>query len=125
MICELVCDYEGIVIGHCGFTNLEAENAGEKVPLAALAPLAVATELQRLGIGRRLVAMGLGVVRDYAVEAVFVLGDSNYFGSMGFSNSVAKRFRSPYPAHALSVIEFEPGKLPSGPSSLIYPAAFS
>lgn len=90
------------VIGHVGFSRMAA-------PFRALglAPLAVDADRRRQGIAAALVAEGLRQVEAAGWDAVFVLGDPDYYGRFGFRADAAAGFASPYAGpylmmHALS-----------------------
>jgi len=125
MLCELVGEYHGVVIGHIAFARLEAVIDGRNLNAAALAPVAVESAFRGLGVGRRLIAAGLPEARKSGADAVFVLGDPDYYGRFGFSREAAQRFASPYDALFMSVIEFEPGKIAGQSGALTYPPAFA
>lgn len=61
-----------------------------------LAPLAVAPERQRQGIGAALVAAALAAAAGGGWRAVFVLGDPAYYRRFGFDAALAAGFDSPY-----------------------------
>lgn len=124
MICELVGEYHGVIVGYVAFIRIAAEMDGRPVDVAGLAPLAVESAFRGLGIGRRLVVGGLPEARAAGAEAVFVLGEPTYYAAMGFSTKPVQRFDSPYPAQKLSVIEFSPGSLAGRSGKLRYPAPF-
>jgi len=61
-----------------------------------LAPLSVAPQFQRKGIGRSLAEEGLSQARKRGWEAVFVLGDPTYYERFGFRADLAGGLPSPY-----------------------------
>ena len=77
-----------IFFTRCGVDGTEHE-------AALLAPLAVAPEWQRQGIGTALVRAGLGRLREEGISVVYVLGDPSYYGRLGFS--AERSVRTPYP----------------------------
>ncbi len=81
------------VVGHVIFTTCGIARRPEKVAL--LAPLAVAPDCQRQGIGSALVRAGLGRVEDAGAQQVYVLGDPAYYGRFGFAPD--ERVTPPYP----------------------------
>ncbi len=86
----------------------------------ALAPVAIAPDHQRRGLGRRLV----GQLAEWARltgTPVVVLGDPAFYGAAGFSSAMAADLTSPYPVtHHLLAGVTAPPKV-----SLIYPPAFT
>lgn len=83
-------------VGHILFTAVGLE---PQVPMVAalLAPLAVAPDAQRRGIGGRLVEAGLRHLSDAGVDLVFVLGYPDYYRRFGFQPAGAHGWDAPYP----------------------------
>ena len=61
-----------------------------------LAPLAVAADKRRLGIGQSLIEAGLERARRAGGEAIFVLGDPDYYTRFGFTATEAAGYETPY-----------------------------
>ena len=95
-VLSLVAESEGLIVGHVLFTPATVETAGEPFTASILAPLAVHPDVQRQGIGARLIAAGFEALRDSGAELVFVLGDPAYYSRSGFEPAT-KRLVSPYP----------------------------
>jgi putative acetyltransferase len=70
--------------GHVAFT-LCALDVDKQPRAALLAPLAVAPERQRQGLGTRLVREGLAQLHGLGVQQVFVLGDPGYYRRFGYA----------------------------------------
>ena len=88
---ELVGELDGRVVGHILFSPVKAPFRA-----LALAPLAVAPDEQRGGIGSELIRAGHELARKQGWEAVFVLGDPAYYGRFGYDAELAAGFSSPY-----------------------------
>jgi len=86
---SLVAEADGKVVGHVLFSPMRLDPAAEGLSLYGLAPLAVAPEYQKQGIGSRLVrrALDLGLGQRWA--AAFVLGSPGYYSRFGFENAGA------------------------------------
>ena len=95
-VTSLVADIEGQVVGSVLFTRCSTEQGD--APVALLAPLAVAPECQRQGIGSALVRDGLERLRAAGIAIVYVLGDPAYYGRLGFTTE--RRVQTPYPLPA-------------------------
>ena len=80
---SLVAVKDRAVVGHVLFTQGNIDPAGERAAL--LGPLAVATRVQRRGIGGALIRAGLRELAPAGVRRVLVLGDPAYYGRFGFS----------------------------------------
>lgn len=81
-VLSLVAEQGGQIVGHVAFTECGVE--GQPGQVAMLAPLAVAPEVQRTGIGSALVREGLHRVTEQGAVRALVLGDPAYYGRFGF-----------------------------------------
>jgi putative acetyltransferase len=90
---SLVATVDARIVGNIIFTRCEIDSGTQDVAL--LAPLAVAPEWQRQGIGSALVRAGLRRLRDEGFGVVYVLGDPAYYGRLGFA--AERSVRTPYP----------------------------
>ncbi|MCE1782271.1 N-acetyltransferase, partial [Enterobacter hormaechei] len=70
-------DDEGQVIGYVAFSPVDIN--GEDHQWVGLAPLAVAEEYRRQGIGEKLVYEGLDSLNEFGYGVVVVLGDPHYY----------------------------------------------
>ena len=103
---------------------MSIETADKSVPAVALAPLAVIPELQRHGIGGKLIAHGLDWLRGGAEQVVIVLGHPEYFPRFGFSTDKARFLESPFNPEAFMALELKPGALENVRGKVRYPDAF-
>ncbi len=92
-VTSLVAVSDGDVIGHILFTHCATHDSD--APGALLAPLAVAPDRQRQGVGSALVREGLRQLRCEGVTVVYVLGDPAYYGRLGFAPE--RSVTPPYP----------------------------
>ena len=81
------------VIAHVIFTHCGIEGGSDQSAL--LAPLAVAPNRQRHGIGSKIVRAGIQEMEDAGVSLVLVLGDPAYYGRFGFARETS--VKPPYP----------------------------
>jgi putative acetyltransferase len=83
--------------GHVAFSVAPAAGAADPGWTAwIMGPLAVAPDLQRRGIGRRLIEAGVKQLQERGVNLLFVYGDPGYYGRFGFSADAAAGYRAPY-----------------------------
>ena len=61
-----------------------------------LAPVAVATNVQRTGIGQQLINYGLNYLKSLNVDLVFTYGDPAYYPKMGFRHITENVVKAPY-----------------------------
>ena len=81
---SLVAVAGGKVVGHILFTPVSIQGEKEAKQGMGLAPMAVAPEHRRQGVGSRLVECGLQVLRERACPFVVVLGHPEYYPRFGF-----------------------------------------
>ena len=109
------------VVGYVAFSRLVVEDGGHVHPAIALAPLAVAPALRRLGIGTALMRTGLGMFTNAGEVLVFVLGHPAYYARFGFSP--ADGFASPYAGPHFMACRLAPYAPTAG--TVRYPRAFA
>ena len=74
---------DGAIIGGIVFSRLTYER--DERTVFVLAPVAVATDQQGKGIGRRLLSHGLAALRSAGVDIVMTYGDPSYYAKVGFT----------------------------------------
>jgi len=84
-------------VGHILFTTARLEKTPKAALMAILAPLAVVPDVQKQGIGGKLIERGLQLLLKSAVELVFVLGHPGYYPRHGFKPAGHLGFEAPYP----------------------------
>jgi putative acetyltransferase len=91
-----------------------------------LAPMAVAPEHQRKGIGSALVRAGLEQCKRLGFGAVVVLGHPAYYPRFGFMSSAHFGIACEYevPEDVFMVVELQPGFLRGASGKVKYHAAF-
>jgi putative acetyltransferase len=93
---SLVAERGGDIVGHVLFSRMDVEADGDAVAAAGLAPVSVAPDRQRRGVGAALIRAGLDVLREQGVAMSFVLGHDDYYPRFGYSPELAARFVSPF-----------------------------
>jgi len=125
-VLSLVAEKNGNVVGHIMFSPVSlSENPDLKV--MGLAPMAVAPEHQRKGIGSALVRAGLEQCRQLGFVAVVVLGHPEYYPRFGFSPSSRFGIDSEYevPEEVFMAMELESEALSGKTGRVKYHNAFS
>lgn len=125
-IVSLVAEDRGAVVGHIMFSPVSLANHPE-LKIMGLAPMAVAPEHQRKGIGSALVRAGLERCNELGFGAVVVLGHPEYYPRFGFAPSVSRGMGCEYevPEEAFMALELQPGYLRGASGKVKYPVAFS
>jgi putative acetyltransferase len=124
VIAAFVAIVDGRIVGHVLFSPLGVDDGPVSLAAASLAPLAVAPDRPGQGIGSALVLRGLEACRAASIDAVFVLGDPDYYRRFGFDSAVAGRFGSPFPQEAFMALALKPGALDGAAGNVHYAAAF-
>jgi putative acetyltransferase len=114
---SLVAVADGEVIGHVLFSRLDAP-----LRALALAPVAVAPERQRQGVGSDLIGAGLCTAKQAGWQAVFVLGEPAYYTRFGFDVDAAKSFDCPYAGDYFMALFFIDSPITHG--AITYPRPF-
>ncbi len=83
-IVSLVAVAENEIVGHIFFSPVTIHGAKGDIRGMGLAPMAVAPEWQRQGIGSKLAETGLALLRKKACPFVIVLGHPEYYPHFGF-----------------------------------------
>ncbi|MHA7208478.1 GNAT family N-acetyltransferase [Arthrobacter sp. MDT1-65] len=79
---SLVAEYGGSVVGHVAFSPVLVSGTGGA--WFGLGPISVDPDLQRRGIGRRLVADGLDRLRHAGAAGCALIGDPAVYARYGF-----------------------------------------
>jgi len=95
---SLVAEAGGQVVGHVALIPVTVDGRSGGGRWLGLAPLAVDPDRQRQGVGRRLAAAALDAAARGNGAVVFVLGDSGYYGALGFEEAVQFGWRCTYDA---------------------------
>ncbi len=110
---SLVAEENGRIVGHVLFSPMTLETETGIYPIVGLGPVAVLPEVQRQGVGSRLIEMGLDLLRERGETAVIVLGHPSYYPRFGFVRASQFGIRSSYdvPDEAFMALELEDGGL--------------
>jgi putative acetyltransferase len=84
LLLSLVATVDDRVVGHIAYSPVTIEAEGQTITGAGLGPMAVLPELQRRGIGSRLVEAGNQRMRDTGQPFIIVLGHAEYYPRFGF-----------------------------------------
>ena len=123
---SLVAIEDGQVVGHIFFSPVSTEGSSPAPAAMGLAPMAVAPEWQRRGVGSLLVREGLDVCRAGGCEVVVVVGHPGYYPRFGFVPANRKELSCEYdvPDDVFMVAELRPGALSGVRGMVKYHEAF-
>lgn len=121
-VLELVAERDGRVVGHVLFSRLTVETPNRSFAAVALAPLAVAPDAQRQGVGAALVDEAHRHLHRAGETLSVVLGDPAYYGRFGYDHARAASFDCDWQGEALQALAW--GNAPTA-GRLVYAPAFS
>lgn len=84
MSLSLVAEIDGKVVGHVAFSVVTIN--GDDIGWYGLGPVSVSPELQKRGIGSKLIREGLSVIKAKGAKGCVLEGDPNYYQRFGFKN---------------------------------------
>ena len=124
-IVSLVAERDGSVVGHILFSPVTLPDH-PNLKIMGLAPMAVAPQHQRTGIGSALVRAGLERCRELGFGAVVVLGHPEYYPRFGFSPASRFGIGCEYdvPDDVFMMLELRPGFLEGASGVIRYHEAF-
>ena len=93
---SLVALQENKIVGHILFSRATLETH-TSLSLSILGPIAVVPELQKQGIGGKLIKNGLDILSKSGIDLVFVLGHTTYYPRHGFKPAANLGFEPSYP----------------------------
>jgi len=124
-IVSLLAEIDGQIVGHILFSPVSLSGYSN-LAMMGLAPMAVAPDQQRKGIGSALVHAGLEQCCNLKTAAVVVLGHPEYYPRFGFLPSSKLNMDSQYdvPEEVFMLLELEPGALKGKTGRIEYHSAF-
>ncbi len=123
---SLVAETHDQIVGQVLLTRALVDAPGRLVDVLTLGPLAVATEHQRRGLGRRLVKEALRLAHEAGEVAVLLEGSPDIYSRLGFRGACELGYGRPsvrIPERAFQVREL----VELGPESrgrVVYPDAY-
>ncbi len=122
---SLVADSDQAIAGHILFSPVTLND--QSLNLMGLAPMAVAPDLQRNGIGTQLVEAGLAACRDTGVGGVAVLGHPEFYPRFGFAPASGFGIDCEYdvPDDVFMMMELQAGYLDGKTGTIRYHPAFA
>jgi putative acetyltransferase len=84
MSISLVAEVDGRVVGHVAFSVVTID--GEDKGWFGLGPVSVSPEMQKQGIGSKLILEGLSQIKEKGAKGCVLEGDPEYYQRFGFKN---------------------------------------
>ena len=101
-VISLVAVDEGEIVGHVLFSRMKSA-----LRALGMAPVSVLPGRQGSGIGSQLVRAGLERAAEEGWQAVFVVGEPDFYRRFGFDPATAQGFSSPYSGPYLMAIALD------------------
>jgi putative acetyltransferase len=120
---SLVAEIDGQVVGHILFTPATVDGPTGVVRGMGLAPMAVLPDLQRQGIGTRLVEEGLQILGDTGCPFVILVGHPDYYPRFGFELASERGLACQWegvPNEAFLVLILDPARMESVTGTVRY-----
>jgi putative acetyltransferase len=123
---SLVAVSEGKIVGHILLYPLEIVSDDSATTTLTLAPLAVHPDVQRRGIGSRLVEAGLKKAKELGFDSVIIVGYPAYYERFGFRRASGWGLRLPFdaPDDAFLAIELKPKSLEAVRGVVQFPTGY-
>ena len=121
VVMELVAEEAGSIVGHVVVSNLSL-NPDFSLRCGGVAPLSVLPSHQSNGIGSRLMEAVIERSRSVELDALFLLGDPDYYQRFGFE---VTDITSDYPAEFFQAFELTAQCLNNVSANANYAKAFS
>lgn len=96
LIMSLLTEVDNQIIGYVSYSPIFLKS-DTSISGYILAPLAVSTEYQKQGVGRKLINHGIDILTKAGVGVLLVYGDSDYYGRFRFNEEIGRLFVPPYP----------------------------
>jgi len=122
---SLVAEKNGKIVGHILFSKIKIKGE-KKYESLILAPLAVQPELQKQGIGKKLITEGLNKARELGFSSVIVVGHKDYYPKFGFEKASKWNIKCSFkiPDESFMAIELSIGALSEKSGIVEFPKEF-
>jgi len=122
---SLVAESGGEIVGHILFHHLSVVTKDKTAEVLSLAPMSVLPDLQRQGIGSKLIKAGIEACRESCYRIITVLGHPAYYTRFEFSAELAQSLESPFGGgEAWMAMELKPGAIAKIKGRVKYPPPF-
>ncbi|MDO8225122.1 GNAT family N-acetyltransferase [Bacillus cabrialesii] len=115
------------IVGHVLLSKIKIVDGDNAVDSLALAPVSVAPEYQRKGIGSQLIHAALKKAKELDYRSVIVLGHKDYYPKFGFKPASLWNIKAPFevPDEAFMALELSKDSLEKVKGVVHYSKAFS
>ncbi|MFL6977304.1 N-acetyltransferase [Bacillus inaquosorum] len=115
------------IVGHILLSKIKIVDGDNSVDSLALAPVSVAPEYQRKGIGSQLIHVALKKAKELGYRSVIVLGHKDYYPKFGFKPASLWNIKAPFevPDEVFMALELSKDSLENVKGVVHYSKAFS
>jgi len=115
------------IIGHVLLSKIKIVNGDKSVDSLALAPVSVAPDYQKKGIGSLLISNVLREAKELGYHSIIVLGHKEYYPKFGFKSASLWNIRAPFevPDEVFMAMELTENALQNVQGVVQYSEAFS
>ncbi|HFJ9507562.1 GNAT family N-acetyltransferase [Bacillus cereus group sp. MYBK245-2] len=115
------------IVGHIMLSKITIEQDGASVDSLALAPVSVARDYQKKGIGGKLIVAALEKAKELGYGSVVVLGHPEYYPKFGFKKASEWNIKAPFevPDEVFMVMELRENALEGVKGIVQYSSAFA
>ncbi|MDQ6421754.1 N-acetyltransferase [Paenibacillus sp. LHD-117] len=124
---SIVAERDGDIIGHLLLSKAEVVDDESRHEVIVLAPIAVLPNVQKLGVGTRLIEEGLKRCKELGYGLVLLIGHPDYYPRFGFrpARSFGLELRQfEVPDDVFMVCELQENALRQIKGELRYPVSF-
>ena len=111
LLLSLIAEDDGEIVGHIAFSPMTVDSDATSHDAVCLAPVAVAPNRQKQGIGSALITTALDQLRAAGHDAVFLLGHPGYYPRFGFRPAREFDVHFMDDRDAFMALELHPGAL--------------
>lgn len=124
---SLVAFNQNKLVGHILLSKIKIIDGDHAVDSLALAPVSVAPDQQKKGIGSQLIHAALEKAKELGFHSVIVLGHPNYYPKFGFKRASSWNIQAPFevPDEVFMALELTENALENVQGVVQYSKAFS
>lgn len=119
-------DQDNEMVGHILLSKITIKDNDKFMDSLALAPVSVAPQYQKKGIGSQLIHEALKKAKELGYHSVIVLGHKDYYPKFGFKQAQLWNIKAPFevPNEVFMALELTEGSLETVQGVVHYPKAF-
>ena len=122
---SLLAEQGGEIVGHVMLSRMDVSAGSRAFRALGLGPVGVLPGAQGSGVGSELIRSALAIAGALGEEAVFVLGEPDYYRRFGFTAEAAAPFASPYAGPFFMALWLRPNADPPVAGKAEYAPAFA